>query len=103
MAERLTGVVQGVGQKREIAGPFDGADDLGLLFAGGARAASGLDLTGGVDELNHHVQPLVVDLFFLQLGNSLATSATKLSDGDSLLFNIPGPGIYWDETTDFCW
>jgi len=61
--------------EREIPGPLDGADDLGLLLAVGACAPRSFDLAGGCHELGQDVQPLVVDVFLLQLGDSLAAIA----------------------------
>ena len=82
----LPGIVDGVGDERQKTSALDGADDAGLLFAAGAGAPGGFDFAGRRNKFDQDVEPLIINLFGLELGYGLSASAAKLSDsGNSFL------------------
>ena len=79
----LAGVVDGVGDEGEKAGALDRANYARLLLAGRAGAPGGFDFAGWRDKLDQDVEPLIIDLFGLELGYGFSAGAAKLSDGDN--------------------
>ncbi len=85
----LAGVVDGVGDERQKTSALDGADDAGLLFAASAGAPGGFDFAGRRNKLDQDVEPLIINLFGLELGYGLSASAAKLSDGGNSFLTRP--------------
>ena len=59
------GVVESIGDQCQVASTLDGSDDACLLFTRSSCTPGCFDLTGGRDEFDENVEPLVVDFLGL--------------------------------------
>ena len=98
VARFSAGIVEGVRQQSEESSSLDRLHDPRLLLAVGSGSARGVYLTDRVQVADEDVQPLVIDLFNLQLCRELFA----VEPCDDILSCIPA-GLPNNSNLGACW